>query len=162
MEKVVAHIPPSELLRLVNYLSFDPLVSYASAPSKFLSQLTEPERLAWLDSHRLAVMSEISLVGGHSVANLLRGGRGVPYTTLVYGLAQKLQVDCQPTETVESMEAKIVAKIWQNITSKMTPEQRKELERNAEAQARKLGRSIKGEMGSLGALGAAQLSGFGV
>lgn len=162
MEKVIANMPVEALRQLASYLGFDPLVAYASAPARFLSQMPEAAQLVWLDSHRLALMKEISLVGGHSVANLLRGGQGVTYTTLVYGLAQKLNVVCQPTEPVDSIEARIVAKVWQNVTTKMTPEQRKKLEREAEEQAKKLGKSIKGELGALGTLGAAQLSGFGV
>jgi hypothetical protein len=59
------------------------ILIYASAPARVLSQMPEAEQLVWLDSHRLALMKEISLVGGHSVANLLRGGQGVSYTTLV-------------------------------------------------------------------------------
>lgn len=162
MEKVIANMPVEALRQLASYLGFDPLVVYTSAPAKCLSQTPEEEQLVWLDNHRLALMKEISLVGGHSVVNLLRGGQGVPYTTLVYGLAQKLGVVCQPTELVDSIEAKIVAKVWQNITTTMTPEQREKLEREAEEQAKKLGKSIKGELGALGTLGAAQLSGFGV
>src|SRR5438132_1565858 len=149
MERVIPYLPVEAVRQLASYLEFDPLVDDGPGRTKLLSQLPEPQKLAWLDSHRSAIMEEISSVGGHSIANGFRG-RGVSYAELVYDLAQELNVNCLSTEPVENIERKIVAKVWQNITAKMTPAQRKELEARAEEQARKLGRSITGELAGFG------------
>ncbi len=124
--------------------------------------LPDPEQMTWLDANQNEIMKKICLVGGHSLANLYRRGRGIPYPMIVYNLARKLKVECQPTEPVETIESRIVLKVCQNIFSKLTAEQRQELIEKAEEDARRLGKSVKGELAGFATLGVGQLSGFGV
>lgn len=160
MERVIPNLPHETLKQIAQYLKYDPIIE--TEPIKFLSELSATKQLAWLDGHRQALMTEISSTGGHSIANLLRGGHGVPYATLVYGLTQKLQIECEPTETVEAMEKRIIVQVWKSITAKMSPEERRELEKKIEERAAELGKKISSNLAGFGALSAAQLSGFGV
>src|SRR5947209_8019870 len=168
MEKVIPKLPVDALQQIAGYLKWDPYVTYPTRFSndnashgRLLSSMPQPEQRAWLDTHRTEIMKEISSVGGHSVVNLFRGG-GVSYRQIIANAASKLDLGYDTSSSIEQLEAKIVSKLWSNVIATLTPEQRRELEIRAEEEAKKFGKTIKGELSGFGALGAAQISGFGV
>lgn len=57
-----------------------------------------------------AIVYEINSFGGNSLANLVRG-HGVPYAEMVRDVAGKLGVKTGPTDTIASLEMKIILRI---------------------------------------------------
>ncbi|HZU29855.1 MAG TPA: hypothetical protein VFB79_01995, partial [Candidatus Angelobacter sp.] len=166
MEQIIPKLPVEALQQIAGYLNWDPFITYQAKngnvdPGRLLSQMTEIEQHTWLDTHRVEIMKKISAVGGHSLINLFRGA-GIQYREIVANVGSKLGLDYDTTAPIEQLEGKILSKIWNNLVATLTPEQRRELEAKAEQEANKFGRTFKGELTGFGALGAAQLSGFGI
>jgi uncharacterized protein YaaW (UPF0174 family) len=108
------------------------------------------------------ILREISTAGGHTLANLARKGKGVEYREIVWDLARQVRAELSPIDTIASAEGKIAAQVLRTLLENLTPEQRAELADNLERIAREHGKSFAAQGGTLAAITAAQLSGFGV
>jgi uncharacterized protein YaaW (UPF0174 family) len=75
---------------------------------------------------RGAIASEITLFGGNSIANMLRGGKGVSYTELVGDVGTYLKATYAKGADAATIEEAIVSKLYQDTLSKMTPGQRQQ------------------------------------
>ena len=91
-------------------------------------------------------------------------GQEPVYRDLLNILAKRVRAQFSEHETDAEVEAKITQKLFNTMVEKLTPEERKELERNLRDAEKEVGHGktlVKGG-GTLAALAAAQLSGFGV
>ncbi|MCX6150089.1 MAG: hypothetical protein NTX22_06165 [Ignavibacteriales bacterium] len=86
------------------------------------------------------------------------------YVDIAKQVAKKLKVKYEEKDGVETIETKISQKVFQTMWKKMTNEQREELDKKMQEVAKKFDKSgsMVGSVSMLGALSAAQLSGFGV
>ncbi len=86
------------------------------------------------------------------------------YKEIVHQVAGKLQIPFDSDSDVEAVEIEIMQKVWNTIWEKMTPEQQAELKAQMQKTADEFDKNgaLAGSAGSVGALTAAQLSGFGV
>lgn len=148
-----ATLSSTSLLDACDLLSFDP-VAFTN-PWKLLSQLTLTERLRWADANRNAIEAEFCCAGSWSF------GKTRSYTEVVFALAEKIGAS-RDGASVADIEDAIVRKVWKDATDKMSAKEREELNRKAQETAAKYGRSAKSEAAGFAALGAAQLSGFGI
>lgn len=108
-------------------------------------------------STRALIAEELSRFGGNSLANLFRGGAGVPYKEIVCDVATHLKVPYNASSECEMIEMAIISKVLQQSLDKMTEEQRKELFES-------LGTNYSQATGSAamaGLLAALKLTGFG-
>lgn len=74
-----------------------------------------------------AVEKELSLAGGHDLANLLRFNNGVSYNEIVYDVCMKLGIPASKLNEAHMSESKILRKVFADILDKITPDQRKNL-----------------------------------
>ena len=114
------------------------------------------------DSKVTEIKREISTAGGHTFANMVRGGKGVGYRDAVWSVAKHTKVNLPPASTIAEAEGLIAQHVFEKMISELTKEQRAELEENLERIATQHGKSFKKHGGALAVLTAAQLSGFGV
>jgi uncharacterized protein YaaW (UPF0174 family) len=154
LEPIFRTLPGIVLANIARYLDWNPTTS--TTPYRSLSSMEEPDRTEWLLSHRNELEQEFCSVGSQSF------GRQRNYREIVGALAGKLSIPPDATDTSEAVESKIVAKVWTDAVSRLTPEQREQLKSQAEALAAQHGRRFGTEMTGFAALTAAQLSGFGV
>lgn len=75
---------------------------------------------------RHLIAKEISLFGGNSVFNIIRGD-GVPYTEICRDVADHLHAPYSKNDTVEDVEASIIAKLIEKSFSEMSEEQKEEM-----------------------------------
>lgn len=167
MDAVIGNMSREKLLGLASILklhdSGDPgSVTRTHARAAEGKSAEEPFRDLQMPEMRREIKKEISTAGGHTIANLFRGGKGVPYREIVWDVASHVKVKLSPVDTIATAEGKIAAKQLKIILEKLTEEQRRELAENLEREAKKHGKSFTKEGGALAALTAAQLSGFGV
>jgi uncharacterized protein YaaW (UPF0174 family) len=146
-----ATLSSPSLLDACDLLSFDP----ATSPWRHLSELTLTERLRWADANRKGIEAEFCSAGSWSFSKTRS------YTEVVFALAEKIGASRDGT-SIADIEDAIVRKVWKDTTDKMSAEEREELNRKAQETAAKYGRSAKSEAAGFAALGAAQLSGFGI
>lgn len=69
------------------------------------------------------IAKEIRAFGGHTVANLVRGGIGPSYSEIVHDVADKLKIDYLSDISVPKLERLILIKIMMEICKKMSPEE---------------------------------------
>jgi uncharacterized protein YaaW (UPF0174 family) len=156
VEDVIPYVSPAVLRELVQVLEWQP--SLWETP---LSTLSAREQEAYLANKRSELMGEISRVGGHSIANTFRG-HGVPYIEIVRDLAERFKVEHSPWDSVGTIETNLILRLWNTTIKQLTPEQLQELKKRATEEAGRFGKSALPEAAWIGALSAAQLSGFGV
>ena len=111
-------LSPPVLLGIVQLLKFNPMIG----GDKQLAALTENEQLKWLDGNRSAVEDHISFVGS-SLFGYFSGSRQ-GYREIVENLASKLGASFSFRDSTEAIEASIVAKIWNEALTQLTPEQK--------------------------------------
>ena len=156
MEYVIPYVRPVVLHEIAQHLECDPFVGQSQ-----LSTLSAREQEGWLANNRSQIVREISLVGGHTIANTLRG-HGVPYIEIVRDLADKFKVEHSTLDLVDTIETNLILRMWNTTIKQLTPVQLEELKKQAMDEARRMGKNPLPEAAWIGALGAAQLSGFGV
>ena len=156
MEDVIPYVRPAVLREIAQVLQWQP--SVWETP---LSTLSAGEQEWYLANNRSELMREISRVGGHSIANTFRG-HGVPYIEIVCDLADRFKVEHSPWDSVGTIETNLILRLWNTTIKQLTPEQLQELKKRATDEAGRLGKSALPEAAWIGALSAAQLSGFGV
>lgn len=127
--------PDDDLLPLLRATSndlLDPLVGYITDNNKgrLTSELdlTEvyktnyPNHRAYVDE----IAAEIQKFGGNTIANLFRGGKGVPYAQVVQDVAHQLKVNFNESMDVATIEVQILLRILEKAWEKMTEEERRE------------------------------------
>ncbi len=121
-------------------------------PFKVLSKDSMIKEIEW----------ELSTAGGHTVANIFRGFKGVKYREIVWDVAEYVNLKPSETATIAEVEGLIAQKVLKKMLEKLTDDQKNELAENLERIAAQHGKSFLAEGGVLTALTAAQLSGFGI
>lgn len=79
--------------------------------------------------HRLycdEISAEIQKFGGNTLANMLRGGQGVPYAEIVRDVADHMGVNYNKSSSVEIIEGQIQLKVLENAYEKMSDSERRE------------------------------------
>ncbi|HYH00648.1 MAG TPA: hypothetical protein VD837_16065 [Terriglobales bacterium] len=148
-------LPSEALVDIANCLSFDPTIN-STTPYIRLRELSDAQKLEWLSDNRNKLEDEFCTVGSWTF------GSTKSYNQIVRDLADKIQVRYEAGADTEAVERAIVAKLWNDAVTKLTPAQFAALKLHAEALAEKYGTTLGKEMTGFAALGAAQMSGFGV
>ena len=71
---------------------------------------------------------ELQLFGGNSIANALRGGKGVPYSEILRDVADEMDVKRTSGDSVVEIERKLLAKVLRIAWEKMSPEEQKQVQ----------------------------------
>lgn len=108
------------------------------------------------------VEREISTAAGHTVMNLVRGGKGISYPEVVGDVAKRLKLEIDEDFNVQDVEARIVQAVLSKMVNAMTSEQREELASKLDEISAKQGGVPWKAKGTLAALTTAKLSGFGI
>lgn len=119
------------LLRKCTNEDLDPLVQYILQKGWLTSELdttevykkNQPNHTAYVNE----ICSEIQRFGGHTFANILRGGEGVTYKKIVYAVANRLKVNFNENREVEVIEEQILLKFLEKAWEKMTDEEKVQL-----------------------------------
>lgn len=144
-----------ELLELALLIDFNPVVR--TSPSYLsLRDLDAELQREWIGTHSHVIEDEICRLGSWSFA------ADKPYREVVYDLATKAEVPVAASDPVEVVEEALVRRLVADAVAKMTPSQRAEFEARVEELASKHGKTVFKEAAGFAALGAAQLSGFGI
>lgn len=118
-----------DLLRSCSRDDLEPLVGYLTNRISSALQATPryknyyPDHTQYIDE----IIHELQLFGGNSIVNLFRG-RGVSYAAILGDVCTKLGVERAPTDQTADSELKLLVKILEDSLSRMSPEQRAELE----------------------------------
>ena len=72
------------------------------------------------------IAAEIQLFGGHMLMRLMRG-HGVPYREVAFDVGEKLKADIKDSDSVETIEEKILKKVVSDTWDRMTDDQKREL-----------------------------------
>ncbi len=131
------------LLRKCTKDDLDPLVQYILQKGRPSSELKKtevykknhPNHVAYVDE----ICSEIQRFGGHTIANLLRGGEGVTYKKIVCAVAKRLKVNFNEKREVEFIEEQILLKILEKAWEKMTDEEKAQFFKAAGVKGGKIG-----------------------
>ncbi len=83
--------------------------------------------LASLPGKSSLIAKEVRLFGGNSIANLVRGGDGVPYREVVADVAKFLKVNFNDKASAADIEMQILFKILETSMEQMSQEEREEL-----------------------------------
>lgn len=73
------------------------------------------------------VISEFQCYGGNTIANTLRGGKGVPYREILEDVCTNNKIKYDKTIDTESLEKLLMLTVIEHSLEKMNDEQRKEL-----------------------------------
>lgn len=119
------------LLRKCTNEDLDPLVQYIIQKGGITSELettevykkNQPNHTAYVD----IICSEIQRFGGHTFANILRGGEGVPYKKIVCTVASRLKVNFNNNREIEVIEEQILLKVLEKAWERMTNEEKAQL-----------------------------------
>lgn len=148
-------LAPDKLDKIAMTMDWNPCVEQYPR-YRLLRQLPIDAQRDWLDKNREQVEDSIRSAGSWTF------GKKKTYQAVIRGLAEKLGAKISAAASAREIETALVKRLWQRTEEKLNPQQKLELHRRFEEEARKHGKSIKGQLGIAGILGAAQLSGFGV
>jgi uncharacterized protein YaaW (UPF0174 family) len=148
----IFHVLPAEKLRdIARYLAFDPVVE-----GKLFSQLAESGKLTWLDRHRNELEDHLRWVGSSLF------GKRRTYREIVLDTAKKIGAPHSEADLTTAVEQAIVSQVWSQALNGMTEEQRAKVRASITELVSTHGKQVGKELSGFAALGAAQLSGFGV
>lgn len=150
-ERIFHALPAEKLPAIARCLGFDPFVE-----GELLSALPETRKVAWLDAHRQKLEDEFRWVGSSIF------GKRKTYREIVLDTAEKIGATYSHSAATPAVEQAIVVKMWKDAVARMTDEQRAQVAAAMEELASKHGKHLGKELSGLAALGAAQLSGFGI
>ena len=121
LDTVLQEASNEELGPLVQFIKTDDGQELTEQEA-FVRYYPNHQRYVHLISH------EIRSLGGHSVANILRGGSGPDYRTVVVDVAKRLKLTISDEEAkdapIANLEHKILAHVLKDIYGKMDEEQR--------------------------------------
>jgi len=134
------------LLRKCTNEDLDPLVQYILQKGWLSSELettdvyeaNQPNHTAYADE----ICSEIQRFGGHTFANLFRGGEGASYKSIVCAVAKRLKVNFNKERDVEVIEEQILLKILEKAWEKMTDKEKAELLKASGSKGVKIGKQF--------------------
>lgn len=149
-------LPPSVLVQAAQSLEFPAFLYSANDKGVLTKNLPSDEQEEWADKNRSQISGEFCRVGSWSYAS------NRTYTQVLQGTARKVMAAHPSSSDNVQLETEIVAKVWNQAITKMTPAQRALVQAQLESLAAKHGKSIGKEFTGLAVLTAAQLSGFGV
>lgn len=119
------------LLRSCSNDLLDPLAAYITNNNKrrISSELNTlpiyrqqcPNHVAYVDE----IAAEIQKFGGNTIANILRGGQGVPYRQVALDAARQLKVDVSEDADIMDIETYLLAKVWQRAFDKMSDQEKR-------------------------------------
>ncbi len=151
-------LAPDVLEQIARYMESSPLVS--TSPAKLLSQCDSGAQQTWLDAHRLELERHISWVGTPIFSYAL--GNAKSYHEIVTDVAAQVGVPVSSSMSTMKIETNLLQKLWADVLSRLSQQEREALLAKAEALAAQYGTSAKKEMVGFAGLAAAQMSGFGV
>jgi uncharacterized protein YaaW (UPF0174 family) len=154
-DPIFRQLNPGQLLDICKILEWNPLVE-VNGGSAVLTLLPSNQQFRWLDENRNKVEDEVRTTGSWTF------GATKSYLGVVSGLAEKMNIPVIDGADASSIELSIIKKLWSEVEQKMTTAQREELHKRMEEEAQKHGKTFGGEFAMAGALGMAQLSGFGI
>ena len=155
LDPVFNHLSPANLAEIRRILDWNPYVSF-NEKSDLLTNFPQSAQLEWLDLNRSKLEDEVCSTGSWTF------GSKRTYADVVRGLADEMKVAHSPGERMSSVERSILFKMWTSIEKKLGPKEKQELYTALAKEAEQFGKSFGPEMATFAALGAAQLSGFGV
>lgn len=104
-----------------------PLVQFIKA-SSFSERLTSDDSFVrYYPNHARychVISAEIRAFGGHTIVNLLRGGKGPDYHTVVADVLKRMKIDYQEDDNIFELERKLIAYVMKDMYGKMDNEQR--------------------------------------
>ena len=104
-----------------------PLVQFIKA-SSFSERLTSDDSfIRYYPNHARychVISAEIRAFGGHTIVNLLRGGKGPDYHTVVADVLKHMKIDYQEEDNIFELERKLIAYVMKDMYGKMDNEQR--------------------------------------
>jgi uncharacterized protein YaaW (UPF0174 family) len=71
-----------------------------------------------------AIVSELQRFGGHSLFNVLRGGKGVPYQEIVRDVAEHLDAECAKEQEIARTESAILMQVVSKSLEKMSEDEK--------------------------------------
>lgn len=154
-DPIFERLPSETLDEAAKALEWKPCIE-GGAAYRSLGELPTSARIEWLDKNRERLEDAIRSAGSWTL------GETRTYPAVIRGLAEKLDVKVASAAGTREIESALVAHLWHRTEEKLSPADKQELHRKVEEEARKHGKTIVGELGIAGVLGAAQLSGFGV
>lgn len=108
------------------------LPSSTRRPLRRLSGQAAAERGDKVDVRDVdAVVAALHQAGGNSIANLLRGGRGVRYAVIVRDVARRLRVKTRPGMEVAEIEKLVQARVLETAYERMTDDEQRQVLRAA-------------------------------
>jgi uncharacterized protein YaaW (UPF0174 family) len=167
MRDVLERMSSDELLALAAMLSLHEFDNPTNATLSHLNAAAPEDRktpFSGLPRERMIkeIEFEVCSAGGYTVANIFRGGKGVPYREVVRDVAEHVGAQVTPVDTICEIESKIAMKTFRTMLNSLSEQQPAELAENLELFAQSHGKSFATQGGVLVALTAAQLSGFGI
>lgn len=104
-----------------------PLVQFIKA-STLSEQLTKDETfIRYYPNHSRychVISAEIRAFGGHTLINLLRGGKGPDYYTVVSDVLKHMKIEFNEDDNIFELERKLIAYVMKDMYGKMDEEQR--------------------------------------
>jgi len=155
VDRIFNSLPPASLEEIRKALDWNPYTQLNETTCS-LNSLSLSAKLEWLDSNRAQLEEEVSSAGSWTF------GSRRAYAEIVRGLADQIQVAYSPGESTASIESSILLRMWKSIEVKLGTQQKEEVHAALEKEAEQFGINFGPQLAAFGALGAAQLSGFGV
>jgi len=119
------------LLRKCNNDELDNLVAYITKKGRVSSQIqtTEvyneynPDHVKYADE----IAAEVQKFGGNTIANIMRGGKGVSYKRIVCDVADKLKINYNKKHDIDLIEQQILLKVLEKSWEKMSTDEKESL-----------------------------------
>ena len=119
----------NELLAQASNEDLDPLVNYIKNATMSEWLTIDDRYKKWApDHHKYSdlIAKEIRCFGGNTFANMFRGGEGPEYKEVVCDVADKLKVNFNSDQSIETIESAILSKIMTEAYAKMDDQQKRE------------------------------------
>lgn len=104
-----------------------PLVQFIKAATLSQKLTTDEAFERYYPNHSRychVISAEIRAFGGHTLVNLLRGGKGPDYHTVVIDVLKHMKIDCQEEETINELERKLLSHVVKDLYANLDEEQR--------------------------------------
>lgn len=119
------------LIRKCNNEELDNLVGYITKKGNVSSQIQttkvyekyNPDHIKYADE----IAAEIQKFGGNTIANIMRGGKGVCYKEIICDVADKLKVNYNKKQDIDFIEQQILLKVLEKSWEKMSLDEKEAL-----------------------------------
>lgn len=132
MSEISLREPDNDLIPLIRKCSnddLDPLVFYITKKGGITSQLDHTDVFKkHSPNHKMyadEIAAEIQNFGGHTISNVGRRGKGVPYKEIVSDVAKRLKVNFNKKREVEFIEQQIRLKVLETAWEKLGDEEKR-------------------------------------